>query len=44
MLDSTYRMTLKLIKNRIFLRENVKIMPSLTQCYNGRHYVTLQNL
>ena len=24
-----------------FWRENVKILPFFTQCYNGRHYVTL---
>ena len=40
MLDSIYRMTLKLMKNCIF---GVKksILLSFTQCYNGQHYVTL---
>ena len=39
MLDSIYHMTLKLIKNRIFWRENVEILPYFTQRYNGRHNV-----
>ena len=30
MLDSIYHMTLKSIKNRIFLRENVNILSSFT--------------
>ena len=37
MLDSIYHMTLKLL-------ENVKILPSFKQHYNGRHYIMLQNL
>ena len=40
MVDSIYHMTLKLIKKSHFWRENVKILPSLTQLYNmynGRH-------
>ena len=34
MLDSIYHMTLKLLKN-------CNILPTFTQRYNGRHYVTL---
>ena len=34
MLDSTYHMTLKLLKNFTIGFENVKILPSLTQRYN----------
>ena len=34
-----YHMTLKLIKTSHFWRENVKILPSVTQRYNGRHNV-----
>ena len=37
-LDSIYHMTFKLIKNT-FWRENVKILLSLAQRYNGRQYV-----
>ena len=44
MLDSIYHMALKLIKNRIFLRENVKILSSFIQRYNGRYNITLRNL
>ena len=33
MLDSIYHMTLKLIKNRMFWQENVKIFLSFTQRY-----------
>ena len=40
MLDSIHHITLKLLKNHIFWRENVKILPSFTQRYNGRYYVT----
>ena len=36
-------MTLKLLKNE-FWRESVKIMPTFTQPYNGRHNVPLLNL
>ena len=43
MLGSIYHMTLKLIKN-VNLREKVKILPSFTQHYNGRHYTTSLNL
>ena len=43
MLDFMYRMTLLLLKIA-FWRENVKILPSLSQRYDGRHNVTLQNL
>ena len=39
MLDSIYNMTLKLIKTS-FWHENVAILPSFRQRYNGRHYVT----
>ena len=38
MLDSIYHMTLKLIKRII---ENVKVLSSVTQLYDGRHYITL---
>ena len=41
LLDSIFHMTLKLHKNRIFCCENVKILPSFTQRYNERHYITL---
>ena len=34
MLDPIYHMKLKLIKNRIFCRENVKISSAFTQRYN----------
>ena len=34
MLNSIYHMTIKLIKNCIFLRENVKSLSSFTQHYN----------
>ena len=45
MLDSIYHMTFKLIiKNHIFGNENVKILSSFMQRYNGHLYVTLQNL
>ena len=44
MLDSIYHMTFKLIKNHIFGVENVKILQSLRQRYNGRYYVTSENL
>ena len=43
MLDSIYHMISKLIKNTFWL-EIVKILPSLMQRYNGRHYVALRNL
>ena len=38
-LYSIYHMALKLIKIT-FLLENIIILPSLTQRYNRRHYVT----
>ena len=39
MLDYNYHMTFKVLKNRIFRRENVKISASFTKCYNvGRYY------
>ena len=41
MVDSIYHMTLKLLKNRIFWRENIKILQSFTQRSIGRHYVSL---
>ena len=41
--DSIYCMALMLLKI-VFWRENVKILPSFSQRYNGCHYVTLQNL
>ena len=34
-------MILELVQNHIFWRENVKILSSFTQLYNGCHYVTL---
>ena len=37
MLGSIYHMTLKSIKKSHFLRGNVKILPSFSQRYNGRH-------
>ena len=37
MFDSIYHMTLKLIKNRIYGHENVKIFFIFMQSYNGRH-------
>ena len=43
MLDSTYHMTLNYLKIS-FWRENLNILPSLTQRYNGHNYVTLLNL
>ena len=44
MLDFIYHMTLKLIKKRIFWRGNVKILPSFTQRYNGRHNVSRKSV
>ena len=44
MLDSFNHMTLKLLKNCIFWRENVKILPSFTQRYNGRHNVSRKSV
>ena len=44
MLDCIYHMALKLIKNHIFNHENIKILTSFTQHYNGHHYVMLRNL
>ena len=44
MLDSLYQMALKLLNNLIIRVENVKIVPSYTQRYDGRHYVTFLNL
>ena len=40
MLDSIYHMTLKLH----FWHENVKILSSFTQRYDGRHCIILLNL
>ena len=46
MIDSIYHMTLNFIK--IFLCvcvcETVKLLPSFTQRYNGRHNVSLKSL
>ena len=39
MLDSIYHMANTLSKKSHFWRENVKILSSFTQRYNGRHYV-----
>ena len=44
MFDSIYHRTLTLFKKSLFWRINVKILPSFTQRYNGRHYFTLLNL
>ena len=46
MLDSIHHMTpgIKLIKNRFFWRENVKILSSFTQRYNGRHNVSRKSI
>ena len=44
MLDSIYHMTLKLVKNHIFLAENIISLTSFTQRYNVRQYVRLRNL
>ena len=44
MLDFIYHMTLKLIKNAFFWRGNVKILPSFTQRYNGRHNVSRKSV
>ena len=35
---------IKILKNRIFLLENVNILSSFTQGKNGRYHVTLLNL
>ena len=43
MLDSIYQMALKLLKIA-FWRDNINILSSFTQRYNGRHYVRLLNL
>ena len=40
MLDSIYHMTSKLLKN-VFWPENINILPSFTQLYNGHHHSTL---
>ena len=42
MLDSSNHIIF--LKNHIFWHENVKVLLSFTQHYNGRHYVTLLNL
>ena len=44
MLDFIYHMILKFIKKRIFWRGNVKILPSFTQRYNGRHNVSRKSV
>ena len=53
MLDSIYYMTLHKINVRFYLlhditcnfwHENVKILQSFTQCYNGCHNATLRHL
>ena len=44
MLDYIYQLTLILLKSKILALENVKILKSFSQHYNGRHYITLQNL
>ena len=44
MLDSIYHVTLKTTSKSHFWRENVQILPSFTQSYNGRHYVRLFDL
>ena len=40
MLDSIYHMILKLIKNHILGVKTSRILPSLSQGYNGHHFVT----
>ena len=39
MIDSFYHMTIELLKNRkkLYWRENIKIMLSFAQGYNGRN-------
>ena len=41
MLDSVYQMTLKFFKTRIFMRENVMILPYFTQRHNERYNVKI---
>ena len=43
MLDSIYHMPYFFFSKSRFLSENVKILPSFMQRYNGRHYATLLN-
>ena len=44
MLDSIYHnYEVKIILSSHFWRENVMILPSFSQRYNERHYVTLRN-
>ena len=43
MLDSMYNKTVKLLKNHIFLHENVKILPSFTQRFNGCNIINSIN-
>ena len=40
MLDSIYHMILKLIENHILGVKTSRILPSLSQGYNGHHFVT----
>ena len=42
MLYSIYHMTFKIIKNHIFCVKIVKILSSLTQHFNGRHYISYE--
>ena len=45
MLDFIYHMILKSIKNRLpFWRENVNILPSFMQRYNGCHNVSRKSV
>ena len=44
MVDSFYHRTFKSLKKLHFWRDNLKIVPSSTQRYDGCHYVTLLNL
>ena len=41
MLDSVYYMTLNYLKIAFLWCEDINILPSFAQGYNGGHYVTL---
>ena len=43
MLNSIYHMALKLVRNH-FCSENVNMLLSFMQCFNGRYNVMLQNM
>ena len=44
MLDSIYHIAFNLLKNLFFGVNTSRFLPPIAQHYNGRHYVTLQNL